>query len=654
MQRPAPGLDSRPAPFRRLPACGLPLLLAVTLLATATPASPKPGDDEDDRPPKTAACNRPKSDGDPCDDGNPCTQVDTCLGGLCVGGNPTSCPSADPCLLNGVCDPKSGQCVNPPRPNGTPCDDGSACTRTDTCQAGVCTGGNPVVCTPRSQCHEAGTCNPTTGRCSEPPKQDGSACSDGNACTLGDTCQAGACRAGTPKPCPPPNQCHLEGTCDPTTGSCIPRPKPDGERCDDGDRCTLNDTCRAGTCRAGTPKTCVALDQCHLPGTCLPATGECTNPPKPDGTACDDGSACTRRDTCRAGACAGADPVVCTARSQCHQAGTCDPASGRCSDPERPTGTPCDDGNPCTLDDACAAGACRPGSPKPCPALDQCHADGRCDPATGLCTTPRRPDGTPCNDSDLCTVDDRCRAGLCTGEVLDCEDGFSCTDDRCRDGMCEHLPRHERCTSGDSCGGAICRPEDSLADFETGCTIRRARPDGETCEEDFDPCTDDRCLRGACVHEEVRNRTACAAVLLPYRRALELGREAAAFDATLIAWVPDGDVIGARAQLAGNLRGFTDETALVAEILSGRRPVDGDASALAVARARAALPVATNLTRRGRAMVALVRRSRQAGEMPRESSQRVLRELRALVARSRALQRSLRQIVNVSRLFARG
>ena len=52
--------------------------------------------------------------------------------------------------------------------------------------------------------------------------------------------------------------------------------------------------------------TCTALDQCHIAGTCDPATGICSNPVAPDGTACDDGDACTTNDTCSAGRCAGA------------------------------------------------------------------------------------------------------------------------------------------------------------------------------------------------------------------------------------------------------------------------------------------------------------------------------------------------------------
>ena len=58
----------------------------------------------------------------------------------------------------------------PNAPNGTACNDGNACTQTDTCQAGVCAGANPVVCTASDQCHVAGTCNPTTGVCSNPER----------------------------------------------------------------------------------------------------------------------------------------------------------------------------------------------------------------------------------------------------------------------------------------------------------------------------------------------------------------------------------------------------------------------------------------------------------------------------------------------------
>ena len=59
----------------------------------------------------------------------------------------------------------------------------------------------------------------------------------------------------------------------------------------DTDRPASTNPCLAAACNAGT----------------------CGTTNQPDGTACDDGNACTQSDTCQAGACAGASPVVCTA-----------------------------------------------------------------------------------------------------------------------------------------------------------------------------------------------------------------------------------------------------------------------------------------------------------------------------------------------------
>src|SRR6185295_10772344 len=99
------------------------------------------------------------------------------------------------------------------------------------------------------------------------------------------------------------------------------------------------DTCQSGICVGKSPVTCTALDQCHVAGTCAPATGTCSNPTKADGTSCNDGNACTQTDTCKAGACGGANPVTCAALDQCHVAGTCDTTSGLCSNPAKADGT---------------------------------------------------------------------------------------------------------------------------------------------------------------------------------------------------------------------------------------------------------------------------------------------------------------------------
>ena len=83
-------------------------------------------------------------------------------------------------------------------PNGTFCNDFNPCTQVDRCLANVCTGTQPVQCTAIDQCHTAGTCNLSTGRCSTPSKPDGTACDDANACTEGEACSAGVCTGTGP------------------------------------------------------------------------------------------------------------------------------------------------------------------------------------------------------------------------------------------------------------------------------------------------------------------------------------------------------------------------------------------------------------------------------------------------------------------------
>ncbi len=78
--------------------------------------------------------------------------------------------------------------------NGASCNDGNACTLTDTCQAGACVGSDPVQCDPGGPCIDPGVCAPSTGLCSDAAvRPDDSACFDGDACTSGDACQTGVC-----------------------------------------------------------------------------------------------------------------------------------------------------------------------------------------------------------------------------------------------------------------------------------------------------------------------------------------------------------------------------------------------------------------------------------------------------------------------------
>jgi hypothetical protein len=73
-------------------------------------------------------------------------------------------------------------------------------------------------------------------------------CDDGLLCNGSETCVDGNCAAGTPVDCSAPADQCME--CSEPTGTCS-TPLIDGFGCDDGDRCTLNDSCLGGVCQPG-------------------------------------------------------------------------------------------------------------------------------------------------------------------------------------------------------------------------------------------------------------------------------------------------------------------------------------------------------------------------------------------------------------------
>jgi len=127
-----------------------------------------------------------------------------------LGGCPPPPPAAVGCVAAaGLRDLTTGACSYAPLADGTACDDGNRCTQTDTCQAGVCMGSNPITCVTDDPCRAgtAGICNPGTGVCAPPPAlADGTACDDGNRCTGGDHCQAGTCLPGPTNVCTDPSE----------------------------------------------------------------------------------------------------------------------------------------------------------------------------------------------------------------------------------------------------------------------------------------------------------------------------------------------------------------------------------------------------------------------------------------------------------------
>lgn len=306
--------------------------------------------------------------------------------------------------------------------------DGVSCDAGAVCSKGACVG-----CSVGADCSDAGACKNMTIACASgtPACMSAGNAADGTSCGANLYCNGGMCA-----PCSSGASCVPSGkACHQGTVSCV----NGGIICtdtmanaSDGTSCGTNQVCNAGQCVA-----CVAGASCNPGGdVCKTGTTTCASGQSvcmasgnaTSGTPCDDGNACTSNDRCSGGMCMPGVQKTCSARDPCHQAGTCDPKSGACSNPVQPTGHACDDGNACTNNDQCSASGVCSGTQTSCPASDSCHMAGTC--SGGACSNPKQPDGTSCGSGMTC------QNGVCSGGG-----GGTCgTGETCAGRACPVLP----------------------------------------------------------------------------------------------------------------------------------------------------------------------------------------------------------------------
>ena len=479
---------------------------------------------------KTGGCVFTPLDATPCSDGDGCTAGDACMKGKCVAGavacecqkdsecakledgdacngklfcdladhkckldakTVVSCdPTQDNACVTWTCDKVAGECKPANVNEGGACNaDGSVCSETDHCQAGVCMAGTTSGCDDGNACTND-ACDPVLG-CQH--AANALSCSDGDPCTLSDLCSKGKCASGQKKVCDDGNTCTGD-VCQ--GGTCVSSPLS-GTACTDGNPCTVNDTCTLGSCLPGGPKACLGTGACTV-GVCDGATGQCSVKTAGDGTSCSDGVACTLGDHCESGSCVGGAPT-CLSESPC-LVGKCNVTSGKCDFLPSNDGGGCKDANPCTVQDKCKDGACLGGPAQACPDGQPCTF-AACDQVTGGCVP--KPDGLPCSDGSACTLKDHCVNGACLFEAyVQCDDKNQCTNDICDQptGNCSfqstagECDDGNKCTTAESCGTGKCVATGKLdCDDKNDCTKDSCDP-GSGCSHVLvtsGPCDDD-------------------------------------------------------------------------------------------------------------------------------------------------------------------
>jgi cysteine-rich repeat protein len=286
-----------------------------------------------------------------------------------------------------------------------------------------------------------------------------------------------------------------------------------GEGCDDGnldpdDGCSAACTQESGWACAGEPSVCAPVcgdgqvlgtESCD-DGEANNTLGSCCTDTcnfQPSGTSCEDGNICTLDDVCDGENTCGGTPDTCDDENPC-TTDSCDESSG-CQNVNN--SDPCDDGNACTTSDTCGGGSCNGGPALVCNDGNGC-TDDSCNPASGCVYDNNTVRATTATRARRRT---RAAAGTCNGgPALVCNDGNGCTDDSCNpaSGLRVRQQHGLRATTAtrarraDTCGGGTCNGGPALVCNDgNGCTDDSCNPaSGCVYDNNTVPCDDGKRL----------------------------------------------------------------------------------------------------------------------------------------------------------------